>query len=328
MEKYPKEFLFDLYRAMALQRRFDTRVGELFKEGKVVGTTHMSVGQEASDVGACKALKDDDFITSTHRGHGHILAKGGDPGKVMAELFGRETGYCRGRGGSMHVADVRLGILGANGIVGAGLPIACGSGLASKYRGESSVTACFFGDGASNHGTFHESLNMAAIWKLPVIFVCENNGYAVSVPIASSSNTPTISERSAAYGMPGVTIDGNDVLKVYETMTEFVERARGGEGPGLIECLTFRHYGHNYGDTGWYRPESYLAEADEKDALKRFARRLLDHGSTQAELDEIEARVEKTLDEAVAYADQSPWPAPETAWDGVYSMDNERCIRR
>ena len=211
---------------MQLQRRFDTQVGELFKAGKVIGTTHLSVGQEASEVGAGMALRKTDYITSTHRGHGHILAKGGDPKRIMAELFGKEAGYCRGRGGSMHVTNAELGILGANGIVGAGFPIACGSALASRNRGEDTVTACFFGEGATNQGTFHESLNMAAIWKLPVVFICENNGYGISVPIGSVSNTDTLAERAQAYNIPGVRIDGNDVLKVYETVLEYVERAR------------------------------------------------------------------------------------------------------
>lgn len=325
---YTKDFLMDLYQSMILQRRFDTSVGEYFMAGKIVGTTHLSVGQEASEVGACKALRKEDFITSTHRGHGHILAKGGDPKLVMAELFGKESGYCRGRGGSMHVTDAKLGILGANGIVGAGFPIACGSAIASRNRGENTVTACFFGDGATNHGTFHESLNMAAVWKLPVVFICENNGYGISVPIDSVSNTHTLSERAKAYNIPGVTIDGNDVLAVYETVHEYVERARNGEGPALIECMTFRHYGHNFGDSAWYRPDSYMEEAKKKDAIDRFSQYLVTEGFTSEDLDEVEKQVDVIMDEAVAFAENSPWPDPETAWDRVYSMDNERCVRR
>ena len=325
---YSKEFLLDLYRSMILQRRFEIRVGEFFKAGKIYGITHLSLGQEAVEVGACKALRPSDQIVSTHRGHGHILGKGADPGLMLAELFGRENGYCRGRGGSMHVTDAELGILGTNGIVGAGFPVACGSALASKYRGDGAVTVCFFGDGATNHGTFHECLNMAATWDLPILFFCENNGYAISVPIESVTNTRTLAERAAAYGIPGIYIDTNDVLDVYEAVSKYAELAREGRGPALIECLTYRHSGHNYNDTAAYRPESYMVEAKENDGIAKFEKYLLAHDVTQKELDVICEETDEVIGKAAEFAENSPFPDPATAWDYVYSSDNERCIRR
>lgn len=327
-KNYEKEFLLNLYQDMVRIRKLETKVGELFKIGKIVGTTHLSIGEEAIAVGACKALKSTDFIASTHRGHGHTIAKGGKIDKIMAELFGKSTGYCGGKGGSMHVVDVSLGILGANGIVGAGIPIAGGSALASKISGKDEVTICFFGDGASNHGTFHETVNMSAAWKLPVVFVCENNGYAVSVPIGSVTNTENLAVRAKAYNIPGITIDGNNVIEVYETVKEAVERARIGEGPSFIECKTFRHEGHNYGDTAWYRPKEYMEEASEKDAIANYKLYLLNYGITEQEIEVLEHQADVELENAIEFAEESPFPHVQEALNGVYTTDNERCVMR
>lgn len=327
-KKYKKDFLADMYRTMVLVRRFDERVHKFFQLGKIEGTAHLSVGEEATQVGACKALEERDYITSTHRGHGHMLAKGADTARTLAELFYRETGYCGGKGGSMHVADVSLGILGANGIVGAGIPIATGSALTAKLRGTDEVTVCFFGDAASNQGVFHECMNMAAAWKLPVVFVCENNGYGVSVKIKNVTNTENLSVRASAYNIPGITIDGNDVLLVYETVKKAVADVRAGKGPSMIECLTFRHSGHNSADTAWYRPDSYMEEANKKDAIARFGKVLLASGFTKKEIEALEEGVEKELDAAVEFSEGSKLPPLEAAFTDVYSEDNERCVIR
>ena len=240
--------IVDMYRTMKLIRDFEANASRLFAEGKIPGFVHLYIGEEAIATGVCAGLNDDDYITSTHRGHGHIIAKGGDIKYMMAELYGKATGYCKGKGGSMHIADANKGILGANGIVGAGHNIAVGAGLSAKYRGTDQVCVCFFGDGSTNQGTFHEAMNLASIWKLPVIFVCENNLYGISMHQSKHQAIQDVADRAVAYNVPGVIVDGNDVFAVYEAATEAVVRARAGQGPTLIECKTYRHQGHFEGD--------------------------------------------------------------------------------
>lgn len=325
---YEKALLLDIYRDMVRIRRFEEKAADCFTKGMLAGNIHLCIGQEATVVGACKALEETDFITSTHRGHGHCIAKGVRTDRAMAELFGKATGYCGGKGGSMHIADISRGILGANGIVGAGLSIATESALASKIYGDQHVTLCFFGDGASNHGTFHEAINMAAAWDLPVVYLCENNQYGVSVPICSVMKTQTISVRAQAYEIPGVTIDGNDPLEVYETVRAAAERARAGKGPSLIECMTYRHLGHYMGDTGWYRPKEYLEQAREKDAIDNFRAYLSAQG---VQADEVEAIEQAAIDEievAYAFALESPYPEIMTVTQDMYTTQNERCVER
>ncbi len=315
-----KEELLHFYRKMVEIRKFETKVVELFADGMIPGFVHSYIGEEAVAVGACSNLNDDDYITSTHRGHGHLIAKGGHMDKMMAELFGKETGYCKGKGGSMHIADVDLGILGANGIVGGGFPIAAGAGLSAKMRGTNQVAVCFFGDGASNQTTFHEGINLASIWDLPVVFVCENNMYGISLPQKEHQHIKDISDRATAYGIPGVTVDGNDVIAVYEAVKEAVKRARQGEGPTLIECKTYRHRGHFEGDPTVYRSEEEVEQWKKKDPIKRFRKKLLELGTvTEDELNSIDEEVDKMVEEAVEYAKKGKFPEPEKAVEDVYT---------
>lgn len=315
-----KEELLHLYRKMVEIRKFETKVVELFADGMIPGFVHSYIGEEAVAVGACSNLNDDDYITSTHRGHGHLIAKGGHMDKMMAELFGKETGYCKGKGGSMHIADVDLGILGANGIVGGGFPIAAGAGLSAKMRGTNQVAVCFFGDGASNQTTFHEGINLASIWDLPVVFVCENNMYGISLSQKEHQHIKDISDRATAYGIPGVTVDGNDVIAVYEAVKEAVKRARQGEGPTLIECKTYRHRGHFEGDPTVYRSEEEVEQWKKKDPIKRFRKKLLELGTvTEEELNSIDEEVDKMVEEAVEYAKKGKFPEPEKAVEDVYT---------
>jgi len=318
--KLKKEELLHFYRKMVEIRKFETKVVELFADGMIPGFVHSYIGEEAVAVGACSNLNDDDYITSTHRGHGHLIAKGGHMDKMMAELFGKETGYCKGKGGSMHIADVDLGILGANGIVGGGFPIAAGAGLSAKMRGTNQVAVCFFGDGASNQTTFHEGINLASIWDLPVVFVCENNMYGISLSQKEHQHIKDISDRATAYGIPGVTVDGNDVIAVYEAVKEAVKRARQGEGPTLIECKTYRHRGHFEGDPTVYRSEEEVEQWKKKDPIKRFRKKLLELGTvTEDELNSIDEEVDKMVEEAVEYAKKGKFPEPEKAVEDVYT---------
>ncbi|MGL4207762.1 MAG: thiamine pyrophosphate-dependent dehydrogenase E1 component subunit alpha [Candidatus Adiutrix sp.] len=326
--KYSKEQLLAMFEDMVRIRQFENKASECFTKGELAGNIHLCIGQEASVVGASRALEERDFITSTHRGHGHCLAKGARTDKAMAELFGKVTGYCGGKGGSMHIVDVTLGILGANGIVGAGIPIAAGSALASKIRGTDEVTMCFFGDAASNHGTFHEAINMAAAWKLPVVFLCENNEYGVSVNINTVMNTPNIAVRAKAYDIPGVVVDGNDVLAVYETVKTAVDHARSGHGPSLIECKTFRHMGHYCGDPSSYRPASYMEEAKQKDAIEAFKKYLFDGVASPQELEDIEKAISAEIEAAYKFAQDSPYPELSAVSDHVYAVDNGRSVAR
>lgn len=327
-KKYEKGFLVELYRRMVRVRLFEEQAKECFTKGMLAGNIHLAIGQEAAEVGACAALTDSDYITGTHRGHGQCIAKGANTSKMMAELFGKKTGYCQGKGGSMHIVDATLGILGANGIVGAGIPIATGSAYASKLWEDGAVTLCFFGDAAANQGTFHESINMAAAWDLPVIYLCENNKYGVSTEISRVINNEYISERAAAYNIPGVTVDGNDVLAVYEAVRTAVERARRGEGPTLVECITYRHEGHYCGDQAGYRPGEYMEEAAEKDAIANFRKHLLAQGVKEEEINQVDEEIKAEIDEAYRFADESPYPDPSEALTDVYSMDNERSVLR
>ena len=315
-----KEQMKDMYVKMRRIRDFESTAARLFAEGKIPGFVHLYLGEEAIAPAVCECLRDDDFITSTHRGHGHIIAKGGDLNLMMAELFGRATGYCKGKGGSMHIADRDKGILGANGIVGAGHCISCGAGLSAKIRGTDQVCVCFFGDGSTNQGTFHESLNMASIWKLPVIFVCENNHYGISMSQDRHQAIKDVADRGAAYNIPGIAVDGNDPLAVYEAASEAVSRARAGKGPTLLECKTYRQHGHFEGDPAIYKPKEEQEAWMEKDPMPRYAKFLVENGvMTQAEVDAVDAQVAKEIDDAIAFADAQPIPAVETAVVDVYS---------
>lgn len=310
-----------MLRTMMLIRVFEEKADELFALGKVHGTMHLSMGQEAVAVGVCSALQPDDYILSTHRGHGHCLAKGADVAQMMAEFLGKETGYCRGRGGSMHIADVSSGNLGANGIVAGGLPIATGVGLSIKVRRTGQVCVAFFGDGAANEGAFHESLNLASLWTLPVVFVCENNQYAMSMPAQKAMNIERISQRACAYGIPGLTVDGMDALAVFEASRESVGRVRAGAGPVLIECLTYRYKGHSKSDVAQrYRTRAEIDTWRARDPIPRLREALQAQGLLEAsEADRMEAEVRAEIDEALRLAEASPEPDPATLLDGVYA---------
>ncbi len=329
-QKYSKEKLLGFYRTMVRIRDFEETAADCFMKGMLAGNIHLSIGQEAVAAGACAAMEKEDFMTTTHRGHGHCIAKGGDVNKMFAELFGKKTGYCKGKGGSMHIADVEgLGHLGANGIVGAGIPIATGSALASKIWKDKHVTVCFFGDAASNQGTFHESLNMAAAWKLPVVYVIESNHYGVSTEIHRVTNTPNLSVRAKAYDMPGKTVDGNDPVLVYEAMKEALDYARSGKGPYLLEFETFRHQGHYCGDPAVYRPDSYMEEAHKKDCIPNMRAKLLKGKvATEKELKEIEDTSMAEMQKGLKFAEDSEWPDPSEATTEMYSSDNERSVVR
>jgi pyruvate dehydrogenase E1 component alpha subunit len=306
--------------AMWRIRRFEEAVDDLFARGLMHGTMHLSIGQEASATGACFALRDDDAITSTHRGHGHCIAKGADLERMMAELLAKETGYCRGRGGSMHIADVATGNLGANGIVGGGIPIAAGAGLAYRLQGIDRVVVSFFGDGATNEGAFHEAVNLAAIWSLPVVFVCENNKYGMSFSTEKSMAVETIAERSAGYGLPGVTVDGNDVEAVHEAVSTAVDRARVGEGPTLVEALTYRWKGHSKSDKNLYRTREEISGWRDKDPIGRFEALVVDRGVlTAADVEEIRAAATNDVRDAARRANAAPDANPDDLLDAVFA---------
>jgi TPP-dependent pyruvate/acetoin dehydrogenase alpha subunit len=314
-----KSRLLHLYRQMRTIRVFEERASDEFLAGKVPGFVHLYAGEEAVAVGVCAHLTDEDFITSHHRGHGHCIAKGVDVYAMVAELLGRESGACRGKGGSMHIADVHKGMLGANGIVGGGFPLADGAGLTAKFNGRGQVAVCFFGDGAANQGTFHEGLNLAGIWKLPVIFVAENNGYAETTPVTYHMSCRDIADRAAGYGMPGVTVDGLDVFAVYEAAGEAIARARRGEGPSLIECKTYRYHGHFVGDTMTYRTKEEVASYRARDAIQALRRSIEQRGiATAAELDAIDKEVQELIDDAWRVAEAASLPTPEEALSDVY----------
>ena len=313
--------LLDMYRKMGTIRRFDHRVVEEFHLGNIPGVIHAYIGQEAVAVGVCSALRREDQITSNHRGHGHTIAKGADIKLMMAELYGRSNGYCRGKGGSMHIADFSVGMLGANGIVGAGLPIATGAGLAAKMQRSDRVAVCFFGDGASNEGSFHGSLNLASIWKLPVILVCENNRWAATVPASYGLSVADVAVRAGGYNIPGVTVDGTDVLAVHETMQAAVQRARSGGGPTLLECKTYRWrtYSEAIGAKD-PRPQEEIDMGPQYDPIALLATRLVEQGvATTAGLEQIDREVESAVEEAITFAKASPLPKPEDALLDVFA---------
>ncbi len=318
-ETIPRERLIGFYRDMLLIRRFEERAAELRMAGFIPGFLHPSIGQEAVAVGVCAALDEGDVITSTHRGHGHMLARGADPRRMYAELYARRDGYNRAKGGSLHMIDTELGFLGANGIVGAGIPLATGAALQLKRSGRGRVAVSFFGDGATNEGAFHESLNLASLWKLPCLFVCENNLYGEFTRQDRHQPISDVASRSASYAMPGVIADGNDVLDVLRVAGEAAARARNGEGPTLIEAKTYRHRGHYEGDMGAYRPPDEVAEWLARDPIVTFGARLVaEHGVEQEELDQAAADVERQLDEAAEYAAGSPHPTADEALEDVY----------
>lgn len=326
---YSREELLGFYRTMVRIRAFEEHAAECFTKGMLAGNIHLSIGQEGAEAGAFAAIKPEDYFTSTHRGHGHVIARGGDPKLAMSELFGKRTGYCKGKGGSMHIADMtKMNHLGANGIVGAGQAISAGSALASKIRGDKSVTVGCFGDGSTNEGSFHEALNMSATWKLPLVWFIENNCYAVSTEIHRVTNTQDIASRAAAYGVKYAVVDGTDPCDVYEVMTEAMEACRRGEGPYVVEAKVYRFQGHYCGDPALYRPESYMEQAHEKDVIETMGKRLLKLGVEQKELDGIKAEATAEMDEAVRFADAAPYPDPAEVTDDMYSNDNERCVAR
>ncbi len=321
MNDTSKERHQQMLRSMLTIRRFEERAAADYHAGTIYGVVHSYIGQEAIAVGVCSVLKREDQIISTHRGHGHCLAKGADPNRMMAELYGRQTGYCKGRGGSMHIADFSIGMLGANGIVAGGIAIVTGAALAAQMDGGDRVAVAFFGEGASNAGPFHESINIAANWKLPILYVCENNLYASGTPASETVSTGQVAARAAGYGIPGVTVDGNDVLAVSAAATTAVERARAGEGPTLIECKTYRHRAHTERMGGEdRRPPDEVEEWKQRDPIERLAGDLLRRGElTQSQRDEEEAQVLRTIEAAVEFAETSPFPEPQAVHEYVYA---------
>ena len=315
--------LRDLHLRMLRIRLFEEAAGKIFEQGKMPGFIHLYVGQEAVAAGVCAALRVDDQVGSTHRGHGHLVAKGGDLSLMMAELMGKATGYCKGRGGSMHISDLDLGMLGANGIVGAGAPIAVGAGFANKYRGNDTVSVAFFGDGSTNIGAFHEAANMAAALKLPVVFACENNEYGEYTRRDATMAITDVVERAAAYGMPGVIVDGMDAVAVYEAATEAVARARAGDGPSFIEAKTYRYYNHHGVQVlGMkYRSDEELEEAKGRDPIPLLEKRMADAGlMSPEEAKAVHDQVAAEVAAAVEFAESSPFPEPETLFDDVYTV--------
>ena len=325
-----RETLIKLYTTMATIRNFEERGLPETGQRAMSGSVHSSAGQEAVPTGVCAHLSDEDYIGSTHRGHGHCIAKGVDPKRMMAELFGRSTGTNKGKGGSMHIADMSKGMLGTNGVVGASIPLAVGAGLTSKLKDLKRVAVAFFGDGAANQGVLHESMNLASVWKLPVIFCCENNGYAQSTPVEYALSTANVSDRAAGYDMPGITVDGMDVFAVYDAAGQAVERARNGEGPTLLECRTYRFYGHTVFDN----PLTYRTKEEEdhwraRDPLKLFRENVLPLGDiTLEELDQIDQEAADLMDEAIKLADVGPLPETDKIYEDVYVTYPTELLKR
>jgi pyruvate dehydrogenase E1 component alpha subunit len=312
-----KEMILGFYRKVMIIRRFEEKADRLYQQGKIPCPIHLSVGQEAVAVGVSEALNDGDLVMPSHRGHGFFLARGTDPGRLMAELYGKATGVCEGRGGSIHLTDVEKGLLGSNGVVGAGLSIATGVGLAAKMQGTGQTCICSFGDGASNGGHFHEALNLAALWRLPIVFVCENNRYGVSVSVEKSTAVADIAVRSVAYGIPGDVVDGMDVIAVYHATKSAVSRAQSGDGPSLLECKCYRYLGHSRGDPpyGPYRSKQEVELWRQRDPRQR----LIDQGGlAKAETDAIDEDVAVSIEKAVQYAEESPFPDVDTTLNYVY----------
>ena len=318
---YSPEKLREVLHKMYLIRRFEEGAEDAYTRGLIHGTMHLSIGQEASALGICMPLNPDDQITSTHRGHGHCIAKGATVDRMFAEFFGKTTGYCKGRGGSMHIADVSAGNLGANGIVAGGIPIAVGAALSAKMQKNGKVVICFFGDGANNEGAFHESLNMASIWKLPVVFVCENNGYGMSTSTARSTAVENIADRAVAYAMPGITVNGNDFSAVAEVATEAIARARRGEGPSLIETKTYRHRGHSKSDRNRYRTKEEIEEWKAlRDPINLFESELKQFGvMDDAAIAKVREAVDAEIAAGIAFAKESPTPSTADVLNFVYT---------
>ncbi len=318
--KTSKKEKLSLLEKMLMVRAFEEKAGELFQQNLIPGFIHLSIGEEASSVGTCSVLRPDDYVASTHRGHGHLIAKGADPQLMFAELFGKATGYCKGKGGSMHIADFSLGILGANGVVGGGFPIIVGAGLSIKLRNTDQIGVVFFGDGAANRGTFHEAANMAAIWKLPVIFVCENNLYASTTPVAYSLAGGSVAARASAYGIPGHITDGNDILEVRKIVARAVKRAREGKGPSIVENRTYRYRGHFEGDPQKYRSKQEVESFRKKhDPIEKFKRILKKEGTlSDRRYEDMREKVALKIEEAVRSAQEAPLPDPEEALDDLF----------
>lgn len=319
--KYPKALLEQFYETMTTIRFFETKVEEKFLAGEIPGFVHLYIGEEAIAAGVMANLSREDYIQSTHRGHGHTIAKGADIKRMMAEIFGKKEGYCKGKGGSMHIADFSIGMLGANGVVGGGLSLATGAALAAKMQGKDTLATVFFGDGAANRGTFHEAINMAAVWSLPIIFVCENNQYASTTPYRTVTSVENISDRAGGYGIPGITVDGNDVFAVYEAARSFAERVRKGMGPALLECRTYRVKGHFVGDPEKYRTrEEVQAVCRNNDPISRFECAVLGQRVfSREELEAVKSKTRKNVEEAVAFAQSMPEPEAEDLLADVYA---------
>lgn len=311
----------EMLHSMQTIRRFEERASDDYQAGAIYGVVHCYIGEEAVAVGVCAALNRDDQIISTHRGHGHCLAKGADLNRMMAELYGRQTGYCKGKGGSMHIADFSIGMLGANGIVAGGIPIVTGAGLAAQLEGKGRVAVSFFGDGASNAGPFHESINIAATWKLPMLYVCENNLYSAGTIAADTLALSDVAARAAGYGIPGVVVDGNDVMAVYEAAEAAVNRARAGQGPTLIECKTYRWRGHTErpGQED-PRPKEEIEEWRQRDPINRFATTLMEHGLlTEDAWQKMDAEILAAIEDAVKFSEESPFPDPDAAVEDIFA---------
>ena len=318
-QQNPKEIV-DLLRRMWLIRAFEERVSALYAERQIVGLLHLGIGQEAVAVGALSLLRDDDYVYGGHRSHGHAIAKGADVNKLMAEIAGRATGYCAGKGGSMHIVAKECGFITATGVVGGTIPLALGAAFAAKERKKGQLTVVFFGDGAGQVGPFHESLNIASLWRLPVIFICENNGYAEFTPLSAHTKIERLAQHAKTYGMPASTVDGNDLFAVRDAMTKAVERCRAGKGPVFVECLTHRMRGHYEGDPAKYRELSQLAEWKKKDPIARVARMLKSKKAiTDAQLETIESEARALADKAAEFSLSSPWPADTDVDSQVYA---------
>ena len=319
-----KTALMEMMRRMLRIRHFEEAVINLVERGEIVGAAHSYIGEEAVAVGACMALRDDDWMTGNHRSHGHPIAKGGNVKTAMAELLGKKTGICKGKGGSMHLADFSIGILGESGILGSSIPVAVGAALGSRLQGNDRVAVCFFGDGASNEGAFHESINLAAVWKLPVIFLCENNQYAVTSSFKEMVAVANISDRAAAYAIPGVLVDGQDALAMHEAVSQAVERARSGQGPTLVEGRTYRYYDHSLGlgriVRNSYRDDDEVEQWKLRDPLDIHRAMLIEQAiATADELDALEEHVKGEIEEAVTFARESPYPDPSEVWEDMYA---------
>jgi len=315
-----RELLVRMYEKMKIVRILEEQLVIKHSEGLIRGPVHLCLGQEATGVGACAVLNDDDYVTSTHRGHAHFVGKGLDLNKMVAEMMGKKTGYCKGKASHMLIADVEKGMLGGNGIVGGGIPISVGYGMAFQIQKSNRVALCFLGDGASNEGNFHESLNMASIWKVNTVFFAENNMYGLTVPVRKHLSVQSIAERAKAYGIPGIVIDGNDVLAVYEATKEAVDRARRGLGPTLIEAKTYRILGFSTGDKGGYQPEEEITEWKKKDAIERYKKFLMESGVLSGiEIEELNNKAKKAVEDAIQFAIESPYPDPESAFTGIYA---------